>query len=89
MAFVKSPSSSGDVVRPCLEGVAKNLADRLWGQNGLARGTPLAELESVVLVLRQILSDKLLHLALQRKADDHARTRGIPSVRLAADEQRP
>ena len=75
MAFVKSPSSPADTVRPYVEGMAKNLADRIWGPNGLPWGTPLAELEDVVLSIRQILSDKLLHLALQRQASDEQTAR--------------
>ena len=68
MAFVKSPSSPADAVRPYLEGVAKHLADRIWEPNGPAWGTSLTELEDLFVSLRQILSDKLLHAALQRQA---------------------
>jgi hypothetical protein len=70
MSFVKPPSSTPEDVRPYLEGVAKNLADRLWGPNGPVWGTTLTELETTVVTLRQILSEKLLNLALQRQATD-------------------
>jgi len=55
-----------------LEGVAKNLADRIWGPNGPAWGTTLTEVEDIVVSLQQILSEKMLQLALQRQADDDA-----------------
>ncbi len=70
MSFVKPQSSTPEDVRPYLEGVAKNLADRLWGPNGPAWGTTLTELETTVVALRQILAEKVLNLALQRQADD-------------------
>jgi NADH pyrophosphatase NudC (nudix superfamily) len=70
MPFIKPTSSTPEDVRPYLEGVAKNLADRLWGPNGPAWGTTLTELESTVVALRQILAEKLLNLALQRQATD-------------------
>jgi hypothetical protein len=70
MAFVKQTSSSIDSVRPYLEGVAKYLVDRIWGPKGPAWGTPLAQMEELVVSLREIISEKMLALGLQRQADD-------------------
>jgi hypothetical protein len=72
MAFVKRTPSSADAVRPLLEGVAKNLADRIWGPNGPAWGTTLTELEDVVVAVREMISEKMLDLALQRQASEEA-----------------
>jgi hypothetical protein len=69
MAFVRQASSHVDAVRPDLEGVAKNLVDRIWGPNGPAWGTTLAEIETLVVALRQVVSEQLLQVALQRQAE--------------------
>jgi hypothetical protein len=69
MARSKIDKIPADPVRPYLEGVAKNLIDRLYGPNGPAWGTKLTELEDVVLAVRQVLSEKMLDEALQRQAN--------------------
>ena len=69
MALVKSPSAVVDEMRPVLEGLAKNLADRLWGPNGPPWGTKLSALEDLVVAIRQVISEKMLHEALQRQSD--------------------
>ena len=58
-----------DNCRCLVKGMAKNLADRLWGPDGPAWGTKLSELEDIVVELRQVLSEKMLSLAVQRQAD--------------------
>src|ERR1700722_13573093 len=55
-------------VRSYIEGVAKNLVDRLYGPNGPAWGTKLTELEDVALAVREALSEKMLAQALERQA---------------------
>jgi hypothetical protein len=65
-----------EALRPYLEGVAKKLADDLWGPDGPRWGTTLTELEDVALDARAIMAEKLVHLGLQRQA-------------AAAPEQRP
>jgi hypothetical protein len=69
MARSKISKAAAAPVRPYLEGVAKNLVDRLYGPKGPAWGTKLTELEDVVLAVRQVLSDQMLHEALQRQAN--------------------
>lgn len=69
MARTKKRSPQVEETRAYVEGVAKNLADRLWGPNGPAWGTKLTELEDLVLEIREILSEKMLELGLQRQAD--------------------
>lgn len=58
-------------VRVYIEGVAKNLADKLYGPHGPAWGTKLTEIEALCLDVREVLSEKLLDLALQRQAAAH------------------
>jgi len=52
-----------------LEGVAKNLADRLWGPRGPAWGTKLTQIEDLVVEIRDVLSEKILELGLERQAE--------------------
>ena len=57
-----------DDARSYLEGVAKNLADRIWGPTGPAWGTTLHDLEDLVVQLREVVSERMLRLALERQA---------------------
>lgn len=68
MAEKKKATKVVAEVRPYLEGVANNLADRIWGPHGPAWGTRLSEVEDLVVALREIVSEKLLQQALQRQA---------------------
>jgi hypothetical protein len=63
---IRNPAA--EKMRSYLEGVAKKLADDLWGPKGPAWGTTLTELEDVALDVRGILTEKLLQLGLQRQA---------------------
>ncbi len=76
MARIKKRTPQVEEVRAYVEGVAKNLADRLWGPNGPPWGTKLSTLEDLLVDIRELLSEKTLDLALQRQA-------------LVAEEQRP
>ena len=58
-------------VLPYLEGVAKNLVDRLYGPAGPAWGTKLTEIEELLLDIRQILTERMLDDALARQAAAH------------------
>jgi hypothetical protein len=68
MARVKKRSQEVEEVRTYLEGVAKNLADRIWGPRGPQWGTKLTELEDLVVEIREVLSEKMLALGLERQA---------------------
>jgi hypothetical protein len=68
MARRKNVPAGVEEVRPYLEGVAKNLVDRIYGPQGLPWGTRLTELEDMVLAVREVLSEKMLAQALERQA---------------------
>ena len=71
MAFAKKRTPEVEQLRPYLEGVGKNLTDKLYGPAGLPWGTKLAELEAVLLEIRDILTEKMLAEALSRQAATH------------------
>ncbi len=75
MARSKKRSPEVEEVRPYLEGVAKNLADKLWGPKGPKWGTKLTELEDLLVGIRHVLTEKMLPLGLQRQADTPAEER--------------
>lgn len=60
-------------VEPFLEGVAKNLVDRIYGAEGLPWGTKLEELVDTVDAVRKMLSEKMLAQALERQAQSKKR----------------
>jgi hypothetical protein len=69
MARYQVSTAAADPVRPYLEGVAKSLVDRLYGDNGPAWGTQLVAIEDTIKAVRQVLSEKMLDEALQRQAN--------------------
>ena len=71
MARAKKATAKVEEVRPYVEGVAKNLVDKLYGPAGLPWGVPLTELEDVCLGIRAALTEKMLDVALERQAADH------------------
>jgi uncharacterized protein YbaR (Trm112 family) len=71
MARKQKRTKEVDNVRAYLEGVAKNLADKLYGPQGPAWGTKLTEIEALCLDIREVLSEEFLNLALQRQAAVH------------------
>jgi hypothetical protein len=71
MARKQKRTKEVDNVRAYLEGVAKNLADKLYGPQGPPWGTKLAEIEDLCLDIREALSEELLNLALKRQAAVH------------------
>src|SRR5205085_11485697 len=71
MARKQKRTKEVDNVRSYIEGVAKNLADKLYGPRGPAWGTKLSEIEALCLDIREVLSAELLDLALQRQAAAH------------------
>src|SRR5229473_3582495 len=68
MAHGKKSNREVEEVRAYVEGVAKNLADRLWGPQGPPWGTKLTQLEDLVVEIREVLSEKMLQLGLERQA---------------------
>jgi hypothetical protein len=75
MARHKTRSPEVEEVRPYVEGVAKNLADKLWGPRGPEWGTSLSHLEDLVCAIREVLSEKMLELGLERQASTPAEER--------------
>lgn len=72
MAQKQKRTKEVDNVRPYIEGVAKNLVDKLYGAQGPAWGTKLSDIEALCLDIREVLSEEVLDLALQRQAAAHA-----------------
>ena len=73
MARTKKATAKVEEVRPYVEGVAKNLVDKLYGPAGLPWGVTLTEREDVCLGVRAVLTEKMLEAALERQAADHPR----------------
>jgi hypothetical protein len=71
MARAKKATAKVEELRPYVEGVAKNLVDKLYGPAGLPWGVTLTELEDLCLGIRVILTEKLMDVALERQAADH------------------
>jgi hypothetical protein len=94
MATVEKTASEVHQCRCLLEGMAKNLVDRLYGPTGLPWGVSFAELERLAGQLAQCLRQRFLHLALARQADtflaapDPAACR-CPSCQRDTDEADP
>jgi len=68
MARKPSPRSEVAAQTPYLEGVAKNLADKLYGPGGPPRGTKFADLEELAVQLGRVISQELMNRALERQA---------------------
>jgi hypothetical protein len=68
MARSKKRSAKAEQVRAYVEGVAKNLVDKLYGPDGPPWGTTLTDLEDLLLEVREVLTEQMLDLALSRQA---------------------
>jgi hypothetical protein len=83
MARPKKRTPKVEELRPYVEGVAKNLVDKLYGPKGPAWGTKLTEIEDVLLEVRELLTEKVLDLALAHQAaalaEQPAAARACPS----------
>jgi hypothetical protein len=64
-----SVTSKVQDLRPLLDGIAKNLVERVYGRGGLPWGTTLTELEDVAVAIRTTLAERLMHHALTRQAN--------------------
>src|ERR1700676_3170019 len=68
MARHKKRTPKVEELRPYVEGVAKNLVEKLYGPKGPAWGTKLTEIEDVLLEIREVLTEKMLALSLAQQA---------------------
>jgi hypothetical protein len=71
MARSKKRTPKVEEVRPYVEGVAKNLIDKLYGPDGPPWGTRLTEIEDLFVAIREVLGEKMLADALARQAQAH------------------
>jgi hypothetical protein len=56
-------------LRPVVAAAAKNMANHLYGPEGPPWGTSFASIEELTCQISDLLGAELLHLALQRQAD--------------------
>jgi hypothetical protein len=68
MARSKKRTPKVEELRPYVEGVAKNLVEKVYGSQGPAWGTKLTEIEDVLLEIREVLAEKMLDLTLGQQA---------------------
>ena len=68
MPRAKKRTPQVEEVRSYVQGVAKNLVDKLYGPDGPAWGTPLTEIEDLLLEVRQVLTEEMLAQGLARQA---------------------
>ncbi len=87
MARAKKRTPKVEEVRPYVEGVAKNLIDKLYGPDGPAWGTKLTEIEDLFLAIREVLTEKMLADALARQAS--AQPTGPSGARTCPGCQQP
>jgi hypothetical protein len=87
MARAKKRTPQVQGVRPYVEGVAKNLIDKLYGADGPAWGTKRTEIEDRFLAIREVLSEKMLADALARQAA--AQAQGPTAYRTCPGCQQP
>ncbi len=72
MARAKKRTPQVEEGRPYVEGVARNLIDKLYGPDGPAWATKLSEIEDLFGAVREVLSEKLFANALARQAASQA-----------------
>jgi hypothetical protein len=68
MARSQQRSAKTEQVRAYVEGVAKNLVDKLYGPDGPPWGTTLTDIEDLFLDVREVLTEQMLDLSLSRQA---------------------
>jgi hypothetical protein len=79
MATENQVHSEVEKCRGVLEGVAKNVADRLYGPHGPPLGTSFENLERTALLLGRVVQKHFLDLALARQATAFAPVKPDPS----------
>jgi hypothetical protein len=88
MADRSKNSGSVESLRNYLEGVAKKVADELWGPQGPVWGTTMTDLEDTALAARAIFTERLLQLGLERQAAAFG-AEPPPEAQACPDCQRP
>jgi len=68
MARVQKRTPQVEELRPCVQGVAKSLGEKVYGPAGPAWGTTLTQREDPRLEIRAALTEKLLDLSLAEQA---------------------
>ena len=68
MAFKRTSSPPVAELQNLLNGVAKNIVDRVYGLHGPAWGTQFSDLEELAVQVGQRVSQQILDQALQRQA---------------------
>ena len=68
MARGKKRTPQVEKLRSYIEGVAKNLVDKLYGPQGPTWGTKLTQIEDVLLEIREMLTEKMLDESLAKQA---------------------
>jgi hypothetical protein len=68
MARGKKHTPQVEDLRSYVEGVAKNLVEKLYGPQGPAWGTKLSEIEDLFLEIRAMLTEKMLDVTLAQQA---------------------
>jgi len=68
MARAQKRTAKVEEWRPYVEGLAKNLVDKLYGPKGPAWGTPLTEIADVLREIREALTEKMRALTLAQQA---------------------
>jgi hypothetical protein len=68
MARAKKRTPQVEELRSYVEGVAKHLVEKLYGPAGPAWGTALSQIEDTLLEIREVLTEKMLDLSLQKQA---------------------
>ena len=87
MARSTKRSAKTEQVRAYVEGVAKNLVDKLYGPDGPPWGTTLTDIEDLLLEIRAVLTERMLDLSLARQAQ--ALPQQPQSQRLCPSCQQP
>ena|SRR3712207_2276966 len=87
MARAQKHTPKVEEVRPYVEGVAKNLIDKLYGPDGPAWGTKLTEMEDLFVAIRAVPSETMLADAPARQAA--AQAKGPTAYRTCPGCQQP
>ena len=68
MARGKKRTPQVEELRSYVEGVGKNLVEKLYGPQGPAWGTKITQIEDAFLAIREMLTEKMLDVTLTKQA---------------------